>query len=50
MFQVIPFKRDQWTSEFDVKKPGKHFFDNEKLYSKVSRAYYSLLKDKKTYR
>jgi hypothetical protein len=50
MFQVIPFKREQWTSEFDVKKPKEHYFDTEKLYSKIYRAYYSLLKDKKTYR
>jgi len=32
MFQVIPFKRETWNSEFDVKKPDKHFFDNEKIY------------------
>jgi len=50
MFQVIPFKREKWDSEFDVKKQDKHFFDNEKLYSKIHRAYYSLLKDKKIYR
>jgi hypothetical protein len=50
MFQIIPFKRDQWTSEFDLKKPKEHDFDVEKIYSKIHRAYYSLLKDKKTYR
>jgi hypothetical protein len=50
MFQVIPFKRDEWTSEFDVKKPQEHHFDMEKFYSKIYRAYFSLLKDKKTYR
>jgi hypothetical protein len=50
MFQVIPFKRETWNSEFDVKKPDKHFFDNEKIYSKIHRAYYSLIKDKKIYR
>ena len=50
MFQIIPFKRDQWTSEFDLKKPNEHYFDLEKMYSKIHRAYYSLLKDKKVYR
>jgi hypothetical protein len=50
MFQIIPFKREQWNSEFDVKKQNQHFFDNEKLYSKIERAYYSLVKDKKIYR
>ena len=50
MFQVIPFKREKWDSKFDVKKPNEHFFDNEKFYSKISRAYHSLIKDKKIYR
>jgi hypothetical protein len=50
MFQIIPFKREQWVSEFDVKKPKEHYFDVERLYSKIYRTYYSLLKDKKTYR
>lgn len=50
MFQVIPFKREKWDSEFDVKKPNEHFFDQEKIYKKINRAYYSLIKDKKVYR
>jgi hypothetical protein len=50
MFQVIPFKREKWNSEFNVKKPNEHFFDSEKIYSKINRAYYSLIKDKKIYR
>ena len=50
MFQVIPFKREHWDSNFDVKKPNEHLFYNEKLYSKIHRAYYSLIKDKKIYR
>jgi hypothetical protein len=49
MFQIIPFKRDQWESQFSVKKQDEHFFDNEKLYSKINRAYFSLIKHKKTY-
>jgi len=50
MFQIIPFKRSHWESEFDFKKPGQHFLDIEKLYSKISRAYGYLIKDKKVYR
>jgi hypothetical protein len=50
MFQVIPFKRDQWESQFSLKKPNQHFFDIEKLYSKINRSYHSLIKDKKIYR
>jgi hypothetical protein len=50
MFQVIPFKREHWDSKFNVKKPNEHFLDNEKIYSKIHRAYHSLIKDKKIYR
>jgi hypothetical protein len=50
MFQVIPFKREKWNSEFDVKKPNEHYFYMQKLYSKIQRGYYHLLKDKKIYR
>jgi hypothetical protein len=50
MFQVIPFKREKWNSEFDVKKPNEHYFDSQKLYSKIQRSYHYLLKDKKIYR
>jgi hypothetical protein len=49
MFQVIPFKRDKWESEFDVKKENEHFFYAEKLFSKLQRGYFSLIKDKKMY-
>jgi hypothetical protein len=49
MFQIIPFKRDQWESQFSLKKPNEHFFDNEKIHSVVKRAYFSLITDKKTY-
>lgn len=50
MFQVIPFKREHWDSKFSVKKPNQHFYDLEKLYSKITRAYNSLITDKKIYR
>ncbi len=50
MFQIIPFKRNHWVSEFDIKKPNQHYFEKEKLYSKIVRAYGSLIKDKKIYR
>jgi hypothetical protein len=50
MFQIIPFKREKWDSTFDVKKTDGHFFDNEKIYSRINRAYNSMLKDKKIYR
>jgi len=49
MFQVIPFKRENWESEFSVKKPNQHFIDQEKLYSKIYRAYASMTDGKKRY-
>jgi hypothetical protein len=49
MFQIIPFKRSTWKSEFNVKAPNQHFFDQQKLYSKLVGAYRSLIKDKKSY-
>lgn len=49
MFQVIPFKREGWKSEFSVKKPNEHFFDRERLYSKIHRAYASMTDGKKKY-
>lgn len=50
MFQVIPFKREIWQSEFDFKKPNQHFFELEKLKTKIVRSYQTLIKDKKIYR
>ena len=49
MFQIFPFKRENWKSEFGLKKPNEHFFDAEKLYSKINRAYASLTDNKKRY-
>ena len=50
MFQVIPFKRENWDSKFSVKGPSQHFYDIEKTRSKINRAYTLLTKDKKRYR
>jgi hypothetical protein len=50
MFQIIPFKRSTWDSEFELKKPQQHFFELEKFLTKITRGYHSLIKDKKIYR
>jgi hypothetical protein len=50
MFQVIPFKRETWNSKFRVKDSLEHFFDVEKLLSKINRSYASMITDKKMYR
>jgi hypothetical protein len=49
MVQVIPFKRDNWSSDFKVKGPRQHEFDQEKLYSKAIKAYSSVFKSNKKY-
>jgi hypothetical protein len=50
MFQVIPFKRENWESEFEMKKSNQHWFDNEKLSATAVRAYNLLTYSKKKYR
>jgi len=50
MFQVIPFKREKWESNFDIKGPNEHRFDLEKLLTKAGRAYHSITKHDKIYR
>ena len=50
MFQVVPFKREGWTSEFEVKNNNEHFFDLEKLHSKINRSYYSMIKNDNRYK
>ena len=50
MFQIVPFKRESWTSEFSVKEPNEHFLDHEKLYSTMHRAYNFIIKHDKKYR
>ena len=50
MFQVIPFKREKWNSEFEVKNKDQHFFDVEKLHSTISRSYYSMINNDNKYK
>lgn len=50
MFQIIPFKRDNWISDFELKKPNQHYFDQSKIFTKINRAYFYLLKNRATYK
>lgn len=50
MFQVIPFKREKWESEFEVKKSNQNYYDREKLYANIVRAYHSIPRKKQMYR
>jgi hypothetical protein len=47
MFQIIPFKRDKWKSEFEFK--DDYFMNGEKLHSKIISSYGRFLRTKKEY-
>lgn len=49
MFQILPFKRDDWDSEYDFMPEQKYFFQLEKLHTKFFSAY-SSIKAKRIYR
>lgn len=49
MFQIIPIKRDHWESEFVLEKPNQHFFNVEKLKTKISSSYARNLRHTKKY-
>lgn len=50
MFQMIPFKRDNWVSEFEVMSDNENFYNVEKLYSKLISSYGKFLRSKKSYK
>jgi hypothetical protein len=50
MFQVIPFKRDKWTSEFGLKNPNEIFYEHEKLISRMMSSYGRFLREPKHYK
>lgn len=49
MFQVIPIKRDDWTSEFIKEKPQELYFNQERLRSKIVSSYGRYLRSAKKY-
>jgi hypothetical protein len=49
MFQIIPFERENWTSEFSTKKPGEHIIDLDKMDKFINSAYGKLFHRKKKY-
>lgn len=50
MFQIIPFKRDSWKSEYDLKPENEYFYDREKLMSKMISSYGRYLRVPKEYK
>lgn len=49
MFQIIPFKRENWKAEYYTKKENEVFYDHEKLMSKLVSSYGRFLRVKKNY-
>jgi hypothetical protein len=49
MFQLIPFKREDWSSEFEVMKENENLYNVEKLHSKIVSSYGKFLRKKKNY-
>lgn len=41
MFQIIPFKRDEWSSEFDIADQKEKYFNIEKFKTKIMSSYAS---------
>ena len=50
MFQIIPFKRDDWESEFVLAGEEKHFLRSEKLFTNIISSYGRNLRKLKTYK
>jgi hypothetical protein len=50
MFQVLPFKRDNWNSEYVLMEKNENFFNEEKLHSKIISSYGKFLRTKKHFK
>jgi hypothetical protein len=50
MFQVIPFKRENWEMEISEMKEKDIFYRYERLHSTISSSYGRLLRSKKVFK
>jgi hypothetical protein len=50
IFQILPFKRESWKSEFLVQSPGENYINDEKLQTKIISYYGRYLRQPKTYK
>ena len=50
IFQILPFKRESWESEFLVQSPGENYINDEKLQTKIISYYGRYLRQPKTYK
>jgi hypothetical protein len=49
MFQIIPVKRDEWSSEFSLMKENEHYLNVEKLKTKIVSSYARYMRTPKKY-
>lgn len=49
MFQIIPFKRENWKANYEKQKPNEFYFNTEKLMSKIVSSYGRHLRVSKKY-
>jgi len=50
MFQILPFKRDNWESSFDVYKDGEYNMNLERLKTKLVSYYGKMKRSNKVYK
>ena len=50
MFQIIPFKRNDWISEFDLMKPNEHYYNLERIKSVLVTSYNKARRTPKFYK
>lgn len=49
MFQVIPYRRDNWKAKVDYLPDGEEYIRNEKLHTRIVSSYGRYLRSKKKY-
>jgi hypothetical protein len=49
MFQILPFKRENWYSEYEEMKENENFYNVEKLHSKIVSSYGKYIRSKRSY-
>jgi hypothetical protein len=50
MFQIIPFKRSNWESEYLLEEKNQHYFNLEKLRTNIVSSYGRQLRSQKSYK
>jgi hypothetical protein len=49
MFQIIPFKRDEWKATYSERSEEESFYEQERFYSKIVSRYGRSYRTKKSF-